>query len=85
MACRMRRTVVCVEQVTGPAAARGRDFAGGGAGRRKGSGAVQDCRRAYLDLERAQWPAGADWSSCCAAGPDPGRSAAHWSVTCARA
>ena len=53
MACRMRRTVVCVEQVTGAAAARGPGFCGWRGRQAKGSGAVRDCRRAYLDLERA--------------------------------
>ena len=53
MACRMRRTVVCVEQVTGAAAARGPGFCGWRSRQAKGSGAVRDCRRAYLDLERA--------------------------------
>ena len=55
MACRMRRTVVCVEQVTGAAAARGPGFCGWRSRQAKGSGAVRDCRRATWSGPVAGW------------------------------
>jgi hypothetical protein len=57
--------------MTGSAVARGPGFCGGGAGR---AGGARSGTRWSPGLPRpgaGRWPAGADRSSCCPAGPDP--------------